>query len=160
MSTTIDSPRNESSNTKGFKHAAPIPILTSPHRRRPSIASSDGSPTSPATIQTPSSLYPTNLAPSSPTSSSFFPYLTSTSPKTTASFPYRRPPGFGAPPVFEGQSHVLLLSIIPLISQIASPQTKRAKRSIFITLFTNVVPLLLGPVTPDQHPKGLPLPHR
>jgi len=107
MSTSTDPTRNESSNTKDFKHAAPIPILASPNRRRPSMTSSDGSPTSPTTILTPnttSSLYPTtNLAPSSPTGSSFFPYLMSTSPKTTVSFPYRRPPGFGAPPVFEDE---------------------------------------------------------
>ncbi|KAH9995678.1 hypothetical protein BJV74DRAFT_912140 [Russula compacta] len=83
-----------------FKHAAPIPILAPPHRRRLST-SSDGSPTSPPTLQTPNSFYPTNIAPSSPTSSSFFPYLMSTSPKTSTSFPYKRPPGFGPPPVFE-----------------------------------------------------------
>jgi hypothetical protein len=103
MSTATDSPRKDSSNINDFKHAAPIPILSSPHRRRPSISSSDGSPTSPS-VQTPNSPYPTNLVPSSPTSSSFLSYLMSSSPKTSTSFPYRRPPGFGAPPVFEGRS--------------------------------------------------------
>jgi hypothetical protein len=102
MSTATDSPRKDSSNINDFKHAAPIPILSSPHRRRPSISSSDGSPTSPS-VQTPNSPYPTNLVPSSPTSSSFLSYLMSSSPKTSTSFPYRRPPGFGAPPVFEDE---------------------------------------------------------
>jgi hypothetical protein len=104
MSTATDSSRSDSNNMNNYKHAAPIPILTSPHRRRPST-SSDGSPTSPPTVQTPNSLYPTNLAPSSPTGSSFFSYLMSTSPKTSASLPYKRPSSFVAPPVFEGRSH-------------------------------------------------------
>jgi len=104
MSTATDPPRKDSSNIDDFKHAAPIPILSSPHRRRPSISSSDGSPTSPPPIQTPNSYYPNNLTPSSPTNSSFLSYFTSTSPKSSTSFPYRRPPGIGAPPVFEGQS--------------------------------------------------------
>ncbi|KAI9458767.1 hypothetical protein F5148DRAFT_316263 [Russula earlei] len=95
MSTATDPPR------KDVKYAVPIPILPPPHRRRPSISSSDGSPTSPVTLQTPNSLYPTNLAPSSPTNSSFLSYFMSTSPKSSVSFPYRRPPGLGAPPVFE-----------------------------------------------------------
>ena len=103
MSTATDSPRSDSNNVHKYKHAAPIPILTSPHRRRPST-SSDGSPTSPPTVQTPNPLYPTNLAPSSPTSPSFLSYLISTSPKTNASFPYKRPSSFGSsPPVFEGR---------------------------------------------------------
>ena len=102
MSTATDIPRNnDSSNMNDFKHAAPIPILAPPRRRLSTC--SDGSPTSPATLQTPNSFYPTNIAPSSPTSSSFFPYLMSTSPKTSTSFPYKRPPGFGPPPVFEGR---------------------------------------------------------
>ena len=102
MSTSTDSPRKDGSNINDFKHAAPIPILSSPHRRRASMSSSsDGSPTSPQSVQTPNSL---TLAPSSPTNSSFFSYFTSTSPKSSASFPYRRPPGFGPPPVFEGRS--------------------------------------------------------
>jgi hypothetical protein len=101
MSTATDAPRNEKGN---INRPTPIPILASPHhRRRASTASSDGSPTSPPTVQTPNSLYPTNVAPSSPTSSSFLSYLMSTSPKTNASFPYRRPPGLGAPPVFEDE---------------------------------------------------------
>ncbi|KAH9162440.1 hypothetical protein EDB89DRAFT_640360 [Lactarius sanguifluus] len=100
MSTATDSPRNDNSNLNDFNHAVPIPILASPHRRRPSTASSDGSPTSPPALQTPVS-YPTNLAPSSPTSSPIFSYFMSSPPKTSASFPYRRLPGFGAPPVFE-----------------------------------------------------------
>ena len=100
MSTATDSSRNGSNSINNYKHAAPIPILTS--RRRLST-SSDGSPISPPTVQTPNSFYPTNLAPSSPTGSSFFSQLISTSPKTSASFPYRRPSGFGAPPVFEGK---------------------------------------------------------
>ncbi|KAH9989433.1 hypothetical protein BJV77DRAFT_963907 [Russula vinacea] len=101
MSTATDSPRSDSNNVHKYKHAAPIPILTSPHRRRPST-SSDDSPTSPPTVQTPNPLYPTNLAPSSPTSPSFLSYLISTSPKTNASFPYKRPSSFGSsPPVFE-----------------------------------------------------------
>jgi hypothetical protein len=104
MSTATDSPRKDGSNINDFKHAAPIPILSSPHRRRPSISSSDGSPTSPPSVQTPNSPYPTSPAPSSPTSPSFLSYFMSTSPKTSSSFPYRRPPGFGAPPVFEGRS--------------------------------------------------------
>ncbi|KAH8987140.1 hypothetical protein EDB86DRAFT_2952315 [Lactarius hatsudake] len=99
MSTATDSPRNDNS-LNDFNHAVPIPILASPHRRRPSTASSDGSPTSPPALQTPIS-YPTNLAPSSPTSSPIFSYFMSSPPKTSASFPYRRLPGFGAPPVFE-----------------------------------------------------------
>jgi hypothetical protein len=103
MSTATDSSRNDSNNLNNYKRAAPIPILTSPHRRRPST-SSDGSPISPPTVQTPNSLYPTNLAPSSPIGSSFFSHLMSTSPKTNATFPYKRPSSFGAPPVFEGQS--------------------------------------------------------
>lgn len=103
MSTSTDSPRKDGGNINDFKHAAPIPILASPHRRRASISSSDGSPTSPPSVQTPNSLYPTNLVPSSPTSSSFFSYFMSSSPKSSASFPYRRPPGFGPPPVFEGR---------------------------------------------------------
>jgi hypothetical protein len=102
MSTTTDSSRSDNNKINNFKHAAPIPILTSPHRRRPST-SSDSSPTSPPTVQTPNSLYPTNLAPSSPIGSSFFSHLISTSPKNSASFPYKRPSSFGAPPVFEGQ---------------------------------------------------------
>jgi hypothetical protein len=100
MSTATDSSRNGSNSINNYKHAAPIPILTS--RRRLST-SSDGSPISPPTVQTPNSFYPTNLAPSSPTGSSFFSQLISTSPKTSASFPYKRPSGFGAPPVFEGK---------------------------------------------------------
>ncbi|KAH9047421.1 hypothetical protein EDB84DRAFT_1434898 [Lactarius hengduanensis] len=100
MSTATDSPRNDNSNLNDFNHAVPIPILASPHRRRPSTASSDGSPTSPPALQTPIS-YPTNLAPSSPPSSPIFSYFMSSPPKTSASFPYRRLPGFGAPPVFE-----------------------------------------------------------
>ncbi|KAI0288835.1 hypothetical protein BC826DRAFT_971356 [Russula brevipes] len=103
MSTATDAPRNESTNMNNFNRAAPIPILPPPHRRRPSTTSSDGSPPSPPSIQTPNSVYPTNLAPSSPTSSSFLSYLISTSPKSNASFPYRRPPGLGAPPVFEDE---------------------------------------------------------
>jgi hypothetical protein len=103
MSASTDSPRKDGGNINDFKHAAPIPILSSPHRRRASISSSDGSPTSPPSILTPNSLYPTNLAPSSPTSSSFFSYFMSSSPKSSASFPYRRPPGLGPPPVFEGR---------------------------------------------------------
>jgi hypothetical protein len=101
MSTATDSSRNDNSGINDFRHAAPIPILDSPRRRRPSTSSSDGSPASPPAVQTPTSFYPTSLAPSSPTGSSLFSYLMSTSPKTAASFPYRRPPGFGAPPVFE-----------------------------------------------------------
>src|SRR5579863_722896 len=104
MSTSTDSPRKDGNNINDFKHAAPIPILSSPHPRRASISSSDSSPTSPPSPQTPTSLYPTYLAPSSPTNSSFFSYFMSTSPKSSASFPYRRPPGFGPPPVFEGRS--------------------------------------------------------
>jgi len=112
MSTATDSSRSDSNNINNYKRVAPIPILTSPHRRRPST-SSDGSPASPPT---PNSLYPTNLAPSSPTGSSFFPYLMSTSPKTSASFPYKRPSSFGAPPVFEGQSSFNVIHlIIPLM---------------------------------------------
>jgi hypothetical protein len=103
MSTSTDSPRKDGGNINDFKHAAPIPILSSPHRRRASMSSSDGSPASPPSVETPNSLYPTNLTPSSPTSSSFFSYLMSSSPKSNASFPYRRPPGFGPPPVFEGR---------------------------------------------------------
>ena len=103
MSTATDSPRKDSSNIIDFKHAAPIPILSSPCRRRSSISSADGSSNSPQSFQTPNSSYPTTLAPSSPTSSSFLSYSMSTSPKTSTSFPYRRPPGFGAPPVFEGR---------------------------------------------------------
>lgn len=103
MSTATDSSRSDNSDVHNYKHAAPIPILTSPRQRRTSI-SSDGSPTTPPTVQTPVSSYPTNLAPSSPTNSSFFSYLMSTSPKTSASFPYKRAPGFGtSPPVFEGR---------------------------------------------------------
>ncbi|KAF8492590.1 hypothetical protein F5888DRAFT_893604 [Russula emetica] len=102
MSTATDSSRNDNNKIHNYKHAAPIPILTSPHRRRPST-SSDSSPTSPPTVQTPNSLYPTNLAPSSPIGSSFFSQLISTSPKTSASFPYKRTSGFGAPPVFEDE---------------------------------------------------------
>lgn len=101
MSTATDSSRNDSNKIHNYKHAAPIPILTS-HRRRPST-SSDSSPISPPTLQTPNSLYPTNLAPSSPTGSSFFSHLMSTSPKTSATFPYKRPSSIVAPPVFEGQ---------------------------------------------------------
>jgi hypothetical protein len=98
MSTSTESPRRDSNNVHNYKHAAPIPIQTSPHRRRLST-SSDGSPASPPT---PNSLYPTNLVPSSPTSPSFLSYLMSTSPKNNASFPYKRPPSFGSsPPVFE-----------------------------------------------------------
>jgi hypothetical protein len=104
MSTPTDSPRKDNNNVNDFKHAAPIPILSSPHRRRPSISSSDGSPTSPPPLQTPNSYHPNSLTPSSPTSSSFLSYFTSTSPKSSTSFPYRRPPGIGAPPVFEGRS--------------------------------------------------------
>jgi hypothetical protein len=100
MSTATDSSRNDNNGINDFRHAAPIPILAPPRRRRFSSSSSDGSPASPPAVQTPTSLYPTSLAPSSPTSSSLFSYIMSTSPKT-ASFPYRRPPGFGAPPVFE-----------------------------------------------------------
>jgi hypothetical protein len=98
-SDTTDS-SNDGSGITNFKHAAPIPILTSPHRRRPSASSSDGS--SPA-VQTPTSCHPNGIAPSSPTGSSLFSYLLSSSPKS-ASFPItgRRPPGFVAPPVFEG----------------------------------------------------------
>jgi hypothetical protein len=102
MSTATDSSRNGSNSINNYKNAAPIPILTSPHRRRLST-SSDGSPISPPALQTPNSFYPTNLAPSSPTGSSFFSQLMSTSPKTSATFPYKRPSSFGAPPVFEGQ---------------------------------------------------------
>ena len=102
MSTATDSSPNDNNKINNYKHAAPIPILTSPHRRRPST-SSDSSPISPPTVQTPTSLYPTNLAPSSPIGSSFFSHLMSTSPKNSASFPYKRPSSFGAPPVFEGQ---------------------------------------------------------
>lgn len=102
MSTATDSSRNDNNKINNYKHAAPIPIITSPHRRRPST-SSDGSPISPPTVQTPNSLCPTNLAPSSPIGSSFFSQLMSTSPKGSASFPYKRPSNFGAPPVFEGQ---------------------------------------------------------
>ena len=102
MSTATDSPRNGNNSVNNYKHAAPIPILTSPHRRRLST-SSDGSPISPPTVQTPNSFYPTNLAPSSPTGSSFFSQLMSTSPKANASFPYKRTSSsFAAPPVFEG----------------------------------------------------------
>lgn len=101
MSTATDSSRNDNSKVHNYKSAVPIPILTS-HRRR-SSTSSDSSPISPPTLQTPNSLYPTNLAPSSPTGSSFFSHLMSTSPKNSASFPYKRPSSFGAPPVFEGQ---------------------------------------------------------
>ena len=101
MSTSTDSPRKDGSNINDFKHAAPIPIISSPHRRRASIASSDGSPTSPPSVHTPNSL---NLAPPSPTNSSFFSYFMSTSPKSSASFPYRPLPGIGPPPVFEGRS--------------------------------------------------------
>ena len=104
MSTATDSSRSDNSNIHNYKHAAPIPILTSPRHRRTSI-SSDGSPTSPPAVQTPVSSYPTNLAPSSPTNSSFFSYLMSTSPKTNGSFPYNRSSSFGtSPPVFEGPS--------------------------------------------------------
>jgi hypothetical protein len=102
MSTATDSSHSDSNNINNYKHAAPIPILTTPHRRRLST-SSDGSPISPPTVQTPNSLYPTNPAPSSPIGSSFFSQLMSTSPKGSASFSYKRPSGFGAPPVFEGQ---------------------------------------------------------
>jgi hypothetical protein len=102
MSTATDSPRKDSSNIIDFKHAAPIPILSSPCRRRSSFSSSEGSPNSPQSLQTPNS-DPTTLTPSSPTSPSFLSYFMSTSPKTSASFPYRRPPGFGAPPVFEDE---------------------------------------------------------
>jgi hypothetical protein len=99
--TTESSPNNGSSITN-FKHAAPIPILDSPRRRRTSTSSSDGSPSSPA-VQTPTSIYPNGIAPSSPTGSSLLSYLLSSSPKS-ASFPAtgRRPQGFVAPPVFEG----------------------------------------------------------
>jgi hypothetical protein len=100
MSTATDSSRSDSNNFNNYKHAAPIPILTSPHRRRLST-SSDSSPTSPPTVQTPNSLYPTNLTPSSPIGSSFFSQLMSTSPKNSASFSYKRASNFGAPPVFE-----------------------------------------------------------
>jgi len=100
MSTATDSSRNDSNKVHNYKRAVPIPILTSPHRRRPST-SSDSSPTSPPSLQTPNSLYPTNLAPSSPTGSSFFSQLMSTSPKTSTTFPYKRPSSFAAPPVFE-----------------------------------------------------------
>jgi hypothetical protein len=113
-SDTTDSSRNDGSSTN-FKRAAPIPILDSPHRRRPSNSSSDGSPTSP-TVQTPTSIYPNGIAPSSPTGTSLFSYLLSSSPKS-ASFPItgRRPQGFVAPPVFEGLCHSRQpLSIIPL----------------------------------------------
>ncbi|KAI9463223.1 hypothetical protein BJY52DRAFT_71630 [Lactarius psammicola] len=100
MSTATDSSRKDNSNLNDFNHAVPIPILGSPHRRRSSSTYSDGSPTSPPVLQTPTS-YPTNLAPSSPPSSPIFSYFMSSPPKTSASFPYRRIPGFGAPPVFE-----------------------------------------------------------
>jgi hypothetical protein len=102
MSTATDSSRSDSNNINNYKHAAPIPILTSPHRRRLST-SSDGSPTSPPTVQTPNSFYPTNISPSSPIGSSFFSQLMSTSPKNSTSFSYKRASSFGAPPVFEGQ---------------------------------------------------------
>lgn len=102
MSTATDSSRSDSNNINNYKHAAPIPILTSPHRRRLST-SSDGSPTSPPTVQTPNSFYPSNISPSSPIGSSFFSQLMSTSPKNSASFSYKRASSFGAPPVFEGQ---------------------------------------------------------
>ncbi|KAI0303597.1 hypothetical protein B0F90DRAFT_1667034 [Multifurca ochricompacta] len=97
MSTTTDTSRTDNTNVQ---HTSPIPILTS-HRRRSSSSSSDGSPASPPALQTPTSFYPTVLPPSSPTGSPLFSYFMSTSPKTNASFPYRRPPGLGAPPVFE-----------------------------------------------------------
>ncbi|KAI0267770.1 hypothetical protein BC834DRAFT_821780 [Gloeopeniophorella convolvens] len=102
MSTSTDNSRNNASNLKDFEHTSPIPILGSPHRRRASVSSSsDGSASSPPALQTPVSLYPSNISPSSPTSSPLLSYFMSTSPKTNATFPYRRPPGFGAPPVFE-----------------------------------------------------------
>ncbi len=94
-----------------FHRAVPIPIITSPNRHRPTTVSSDGSPPSPPTPQTPTSpFYPTTLTQSSPTSSPMFSYIMSTSPKSSASasFPYRRPPGFGAPPVFEGMCQFAL----------------------------------------------------
>jgi hypothetical protein len=104
MSTATDSSRNDSSNINNFRHAAPIPILDPARRRRPSssYSSPSGSPTSPPALQTPTSFNQTGLAPSSPTSPSLISYIMSTSPKTAASFPYRRPPGFGTSPVFEG----------------------------------------------------------
>jgi hypothetical protein len=102
MSNATDSPRKENPDLNDCKHAAPIPILAS---RRSSSASSDGSPTTPPDLQTSASL-PSNPVSSSPTSSPIFSYFMSTSPKTSASVPYRRLPGFGAPPVFEGMCHL------------------------------------------------------
>ncbi|KAI0298198.1 hypothetical protein BC826DRAFT_1184379 [Russula brevipes] len=73
----------------------------SPHANLDARAASDDRPCA----ETPNSVYPTSLAPSSPTSSPFLSYFMSTSPtgKTNASFPYRHPPGLGAPPVFEDE---------------------------------------------------------
>ena len=161
MSTATDSPRSDSNNIHKYKHAAPIPILTSPHRRRPST-SSDGSPTSPPTVQTPNPLYPTNLAPSSPTSPSFLSYLISTSPKTNPSFPYKRPSSFGSsPPVFEGRfqsSFCCLFMITQLKTSITLSQMTMARRSKFGTRSTNVVRLRLGPVMAG-HPNRVLPPH-
>jgi len=102
MSHENDIPRKDDSNLNDFKHAAPIPILTSSHlRRRSSTISSDGSPTTPPDLQT-STSYTANPVPASPTSSPIFSYFMSSPPKS-ATFPYRRISGFGAPAVFEDE---------------------------------------------------------
>jgi hypothetical protein len=143
MSNATDSPSKDNSNFNEFNHAAPIPILGSPHRRRSSTVSSDGSPPTPPDLQTPAS-YPTNLMPasSSPTSSPIFSYFMSSPPKT-ASFPYRRLSGFGgAPAVFEGMCHLGLWLSICLTNPLQ--QMMRARRSRLPVLLTIVVLLPAG----------------
>ncbi|KAI0046580.1 hypothetical protein FA95DRAFT_1573061 [Auriscalpium vulgare] len=103
MSTDTASARNPNDDVK---HTPPIPINVPAARRRSmSVSSTDSSPSSPPALQTPITPYTPGFAPStSPSSSPLLSYFMSTSPtKQNATFPYRRPSGFGAPPVFEDE---------------------------------------------------------
>ena len=145
-----------SNSRTDVKHSNPIPIGgNAPNRRRaPSFSSSEGSPTSPQSLQTPLSPSPPRVA-TSPSASPILSYFMSASPtKPNPTFPFRRP--FGAPPVLEGlhQCHLAVIKRI-LTFIYFSPQMTKASTQTHSPHSTGAAHLQTGLPAPLASPSRL-----